>query len=111
MFPACIIIAATAIFSGISGAGLLTPLIMVGFPLMGAPRLTRSSCCSMPTHGRCRNSLHKWANECRFTRAHPEGNRTTTGSVLVLTLPRFCQWDWNAFHGDDAVALQTLDSG
>ncbi len=40
MFPACIVIAATATFSGISGAALLTPLFLIGFPLLGVPRLT-----------------------------------------------------------------------
>lgn len=40
MFPACVVIAATATFSGISGAALLTPLFLIGFPLMGAPRLS-----------------------------------------------------------------------
>lgn len=40
MFPACIVIASLAIFSGISGAAFLTPLFLVGFPLMGVPRLT-----------------------------------------------------------------------
>jgi len=37
MLPACVVIAATAIFSGISGAAPLTPLFMIGFPLMGVP--------------------------------------------------------------------------
>lgn len=40
MFPACIVIAGTAIFSGISGAALLTPLFLIGFPLLGVPHLT-----------------------------------------------------------------------
>lgn len=40
MFPACIVIAATATFSGIRGAALLTPLFLIGFPLLGVPRLT-----------------------------------------------------------------------
>ena len=39
MFPACIVIAATATFSGISGAALMTPIFLIGFPLMGVPRL------------------------------------------------------------------------
>ncbi len=39
MFPACIVIAATATFSGISGAALMTPFFLIGFPLMGVPRL------------------------------------------------------------------------
>jgi len=40
MFPACILIANVAIFSGISGAAFLTPLFLIGFPLMGVPTLT-----------------------------------------------------------------------
>jgi uncharacterized membrane protein YfcA len=40
MFPACIVIAATATFSGISGAALMTPFFLIGFPLMGVPRLS-----------------------------------------------------------------------
>lgn len=40
MFPACIVIAATATFSGIRGAALLTPLFLIGFPLLGVPCLT-----------------------------------------------------------------------
>lgn len=34
MFPACIVIAGTATFIGISGAALMTPVFLVGFPLM-----------------------------------------------------------------------------
>jgi uncharacterized membrane protein YfcA len=40
MFPALIMIAATANFSGISGAALMMPLFLVGFPLLGVPRLS-----------------------------------------------------------------------
>lgn len=40
MFPSCIAIAGVAIFSGISGAALLTPFFMIGFPLLGVPHLT-----------------------------------------------------------------------
>lgn len=40
MFPACILIANVATFSGISGAAFLTPLFLIGFPLMGVPHLT-----------------------------------------------------------------------
>lgn len=39
MLPACVLIAGTATFSGISGAALLTPLFLIGFPLLGVPRL------------------------------------------------------------------------
>ncbi|HCN82918.1 MAG TPA: hypothetical protein DIT07_04760 [Sphingobacteriaceae bacterium] len=40
MFPACIIIAGVAIFSGISGAALMTPFFILGFPLLHIPTLT-----------------------------------------------------------------------
>ncbi len=40
MFPACIVIAAVATFSGISGAALMTPVFLIGFPLMGVPPLS-----------------------------------------------------------------------
>jgi uncharacterized protein len=40
MFPACIVIATVAMFSGISGAALLTPVFLIGFPLVGLPRLS-----------------------------------------------------------------------
>lgn len=40
MLPACVVIASVAMFSGISGAALLIPVFLIGFPLLGAPRLT-----------------------------------------------------------------------
>ena len=40
MFPVCIVVASVAMFSGISGAALLTPTFLIGFPLLGVPRLT-----------------------------------------------------------------------
>lgn len=40
MLPVCVVIATTAMFSGISGAALLTPTFLIGFPLFGIPRLT-----------------------------------------------------------------------
>jgi uncharacterized membrane protein YfcA len=40
MFPACIVIAGTATFSGISGAALMTPMFLIVFPLLRIPRLT-----------------------------------------------------------------------
>ncbi len=39
MFPVCIMIATAAMFSGISGAALLTPTFLIGFPLFSVPRL------------------------------------------------------------------------
>jgi uncharacterized protein len=40
MFPVCILIASVAMFSGISGAALLTPTFLIGFPLFSIPRLS-----------------------------------------------------------------------
>ena len=40
MLPVCIVIASVAMFSGISGAALLTPTFLIGFPLLGVPHLT-----------------------------------------------------------------------
>lgn len=40
MLPVCVVVAAIAMFSGISGAALLTPIFLIGFPLLGVPRLT-----------------------------------------------------------------------
>lgn len=40
MLPACVVIASVAMFSGISGAAMLTPLFLVGFPLFEVPTLT-----------------------------------------------------------------------
>ena len=40
MLPACVVIASVAMFSGISGAAMLTPLFLIGFPLFDVPTLT-----------------------------------------------------------------------
>jgi uncharacterized membrane protein YfcA len=40
MLPVCTLIATVAMFSGISGAALLTPTFLIGFPLFSIPRLT-----------------------------------------------------------------------
>lgn len=40
MLPVCFVVAAVAMFSGISGAAMLTPVFLVGFPLLDVPRLT-----------------------------------------------------------------------
>lgn len=39
MFPVCVVIASVAMFSGISGAAMLMPTFLIGFPLVGAPTL------------------------------------------------------------------------
>lgn len=40
MFPVCVVVASAAMFSGISGAAMLMPVFLVGFPLLGVPTLT-----------------------------------------------------------------------
>jgi uncharacterized protein len=40
MLPVCIAIAGMAMFSGISGAAMLTPVFLIGFPLFDVPGLT-----------------------------------------------------------------------
>ncbi|MBW3591718.1 MAG: hypothetical protein KY393_07720 [Actinobacteria bacterium] len=40
MLRVCLVVAGVAMFSGISGAALLTPVFLIGFPSMGVPRLT-----------------------------------------------------------------------
>lgn len=40
MFPVCVAVASVAMFSGISGAALLMPVFLVGFPLLGVPTLS-----------------------------------------------------------------------
>lgn len=40
MLPVCIVVATTAMFSGISGAALLTPFFILGFPVLGVPTLS-----------------------------------------------------------------------
>ncbi len=39
MLPVCVGIATVAMSSGISGAALLSPVIIIGFPLLGVPKL------------------------------------------------------------------------
>ncbi|HEX6335314.1 MAG TPA: sulfite exporter TauE/SafE family protein [Jiangellaceae bacterium] len=40
MLPVCIAIASVAMFSGMSGAAMLIPVFLIGFPLLGVPPLT-----------------------------------------------------------------------
>ncbi len=40
MLPVCVAIAGVAMFSGISGAAMLIPVFLIGFPLLDVPRLT-----------------------------------------------------------------------
>jgi len=43
MFPVCVLIATIAMTSGISGAALLSPTLIIGFPLLGVPTLTAAA--------------------------------------------------------------------
>jgi uncharacterized membrane protein YfcA len=47
MFPACIVIASIAMMSGISGAAMLSPAIILGFPLIGVPELAPAAAIGM----------------------------------------------------------------
>ncbi|MGH3648086.1 MAG: sulfite exporter TauE/SafE family protein [Micromonosporaceae bacterium] len=40
MLPVCIVVASIAMYSGISGAAMLIPVFLIGFPLFDVPRLT-----------------------------------------------------------------------
>ncbi len=40
MFPACILIASIAMLAGISGTAMLTPFLILVFPILSAPTLT-----------------------------------------------------------------------
>jgi hypothetical protein len=40
MLPVCVAIAGVAMFSGISGAAMLIPVFLIGFPLFDVPPLT-----------------------------------------------------------------------
>jgi uncharacterized membrane protein YfcA len=40
MLPVCVAVASAAMFSGISGAAMLMPVFLIGFPLLGVPPLT-----------------------------------------------------------------------
>ena len=40
MLPVCVGVAGVAMFSGISGAALLTPIFLIGFPFFGIPQLS-----------------------------------------------------------------------
>ncbi len=47
MFPACIVISSIAMLSGISGAAMLSPAIILGFPLIGVPSLAAPAAIGM----------------------------------------------------------------
>lgn len=47
MLPVCVCVASIAMFSGISGAALLMPVFLFGFPLIGAPAMTTVSAIGM----------------------------------------------------------------
>lgn len=43
MLPVCVVVASVAMFSGISGAALLAPVFLIGFPLLDVPRLSTAA--------------------------------------------------------------------
>ncbi len=47
MFPVCIVIASIAMLSGISGAAMLSPAIILGFPLLGVPEIAPAAAIGM----------------------------------------------------------------
>ncbi len=47
MFPACILIAAVAMLTGISGTAMLTPLLILVFPILRVPILTPAQAIAM----------------------------------------------------------------
>src|SRR5665811_1391574 len=47
MLPVCVCVASIAMFSGISGAALLMPVFLFGFPLVGAPAMLTVSAIGM----------------------------------------------------------------
>ena len=47
MFPACILIASVAMLTGISGTAMLTPFLILVFPVLGVPILTPSQAIGM----------------------------------------------------------------
>ena len=47
MFPACIVIASTAMLTGISGTAMLTPFLILAFPVIGVPTLTPAQAVGM----------------------------------------------------------------
>jgi len=47
MFPVCIAIATIAMLSGISGAAMLSPAIILGFPLLGVPEIAPAAAIGM----------------------------------------------------------------
>ncbi len=47
MFPACVVIATVAMLTGISGTAMLTPFIILVFPVLGVPVLTSAQAVGM----------------------------------------------------------------
>lgn len=47
MLPVCFAVASVAMLSGISGAALLSPIIILGFPLLGVPKIAPAAAIGM----------------------------------------------------------------
>ena len=83
MLPVCILVASVAMFSGISGAALLTPTFLIGFPLFGVPRLTTLAAIAtslfLESSG-FGTGLYRYLNMCLV-------DVKTARSMILITLP------------------------
>jgi len=65
MFPACILIASIAMLTGISGTAMLTPFIILAFPLIGVPVLGPSQAVGMALFTEFFGFLSGWTGYSR----------------------------------------------
>ncbi len=65
MFPACIFIASTAMLTGISGTAMLTPFLILVFPLIGVPILTPGQAVGMALFTEFFGFLSGWVGYSR----------------------------------------------
>jgi uncharacterized membrane protein YfcA len=83
VLPVCVIVASVAMFSGISGAALLTPVFLIGFPLLSVPRLSTVTAVGasllLETSG-------FGAGVARYTSMRLVDGRTA-GSIVLVSLP------------------------
>lgn len=83
MYPVCVVVASVAMFSGISGAAMLIPVFLIGFPLFDVPRLTPVAAIGtslfLETSG-------FGTGVARYTRARLVDYRSAR-SIILVTLP------------------------
>lgn len=83
MYPVCVVVASVAMFSGISGAAMLVPVFLIGFPLFHVPELTTVAAIGTslflepPGFG---------TGVARYSRMRLVDYRTA-GALIVVTLP------------------------